>query len=186
MSVIPFWSFGFFFSSTGDSSFPTSSFTSPSPSSDEALLSESPSSLLSSASLFGAPNARGFLSLVNDSPALANDWSFPNAPPPPNGEPGEAPKPLLLVDARAENGDALDAWLKFSVGFWTAASVDGFLKVAPPKADPLEEPPKAEKGDADVAKLEREELAKVRVGFEGTASAVSALPVNLEACGLCQ
>lgn len=114
--AIPFCSFGFFLSSAGTwaSSFPASPFSSASPSSDEGLLSESSSSLDPSTSLSGAPKARCFVSLVNDSPGLANEESFP---PPLKGEPNEPPKPLVLPDARPENGEAPDAWLKFSVGF---------------------------------------------------------------------
>jgi hypothetical protein len=87
----------------------------------------------------------------------------------PKGEPKDPLRPLPPVDARVENGDALDAWLKFRVGFRAVAPMNGFLEGAFPKAGPFPEPPRAAKGDADPAKLDSDELAKVRVGFEGAA-----------------
>lgn len=46
---------------------------------------------------------------------MANEESVP---PPPKGEPNELPKPAVVPpDAIPENGEAPDAWLKFSVGF---------------------------------------------------------------------
>lgn len=67
-----------------------------------------------------------------------------------------------------------------------------------PKTDPFEEPPRAEKGDDDAAKPEREEFAKVSDDLEGGAASdlsspsdvacegpgMGALPVSLGGYGI--